>query len=211
MESCLALRKEMIAAGVEHDWLTLGNESLITRARNVCASSFMYETKFQCLLFIDADIEFNPADVAKLWNLCFQGANVAVGPYRMKKPGAKLAAWVDGRLVDDVSDRKEPFEVDYAGTGFMMIPRKTFNNLLQEGSDLIDFGEGNPDDPYNPEAELRCWNFFETGVDGPKDKDWKARNYLPEDYWFCKRVKEVGLKITMDPTINLKHHGNAVY
>ena len=63
LRSSLALRKEFLAAGIEHDWLTIANESLVQRARNVIAASFLRETSFDRLLFIDADIEFEPARV----------------------------------------------------------------------------------------------------------------------------------------------------
>jgi len=208
-ESCLALRKEFMNAGVDHDWQTLGNESLITRARNVLASGFLYDSVYQCLFFFDADIECSPADVAKLWNLCYAGADVAVGPYRMKKPNAPLAAWVDGRLLnlEDLENKEEPFKVDYAGTGFMMIRRKTFENLIMEDK-VIDYAEGQ----CGPDGkEGRCWNFFMDGIEGDMDGDWQARHHLPEDYWFCKRVQEAGMSVMMDPSIKLLHHGNAAY
>jgi hypothetical protein len=206
--ACLALRKEFLSIGLEHDWLTIGNESLITRGRNVLAAIFLNETEFSHLLFIDSDIEFNPADVAHLWNLCDLGAGVAAGAYRMKRPGAPLAAWVDGKLVDDVAEWGRPRAVDYAGTGFMLIPRKTFEVVKEKA-------RGDNQFPFydHEEGDVgKTWNFFDTGVSGDLDSpDWQARFYLSEDYWWCERVRKAGLQIMMDPKCELKHHGHAVY
>lgn len=197
LRSSLALRKEFLAAGIEHDWLTIANESLVQRARNVIAASFLRETSFDRLLFIDADIEFEPAGVARLWNLCADGADVAVGAYRMKKPGAGLAAWRGGKLLEIGKDETEPFEVDYAGTGFMMISRKTLE-IIAEKHPEIEHEEGQIG---------KCWAFFDCGV----VDDGAGPFYLSEDYWFARTVRGSGMKIMLDPQITLKHHGQAVY
>lgn len=195
--SCLALRKELLAVGLEHDWLTLRNESLIQRGRNVIAASFLRETDFQALLFIDADIEFEPEGVARLWNLIADGADVAVGAYRMKRPGAGLAAWRGGKLVEIGKKDVLPFEVDYAGTGFMMISRKTLE-IIAEKRPEIEHEEGQIG---------KCWAFFDCGV----IDDGAGPFFVSEDFDFCRKVRHAGMRVVMDPQISLKHHGQAVY
>ena len=49
--------------GTYYSYMT--NESLITRARNRCVHEFL-QTDATHLMFIDADIGFNPHDIAKL-------------------------------------------------------------------------------------------------------------------------------------------------
>lgn len=195
--SCLALCKELLGVGLAHDWLTLRNESLIQRGRNVIAASFLRETEFSALLFIDADIEFEPAGVARLWNLIADGADVAVGAYRMKRPGAGLAAWRGGKLVEIGEKDVLPFDVDYAGTGFMMISRKTLE-IIAEKHPEIEHEEGQVG---------KCWAFFDTGV----VDDGAGPFYCSEDYFFCRMVRHLGMRVVMDPQISLKHHGQAVY
>ena len=168
---------------------TLGNESLITRARNVCAAEFL-ASRFERLMFIDADIEFQPEDVAKLWSM---DAPIAVGVYRMKRPGSKYAAWRDGELVEDLDQFERPITVDYAGTGFMMIKREVFETLQTE----------NPDWEYEEGQIGKCWAFFQDPfIEG---------FHMSEDYFFCHSWREHGGEVWMDPTVRLIHHGTYGY
>lgn len=185
--SCMALKDQLVRAGVEHAWLTGINESLITRARNGMVASFM-KTEFQSLMFIDADIQFEPEDVGKLWNM---NADVAVGVYAMKKPDAAwYAAWVDGKLMKELPDK--PMDVDFAGTGFMMIKREVIQRMI----------EAYPETKHESN-EGTCHALFDTAV--------LDDTYYSEDYLFCRRFREIGGAITMDPTVKLKHIGSYVY
>lgn len=201
--SCLALQESCMKSGMDVNWLTTGNESLIQRARNTSAMTFL-TTPYQKLMFIDADIEFSPEDVAKLWNL---NTDIAVAAYSMKRKDRPLSAWKDGKLVnlDDLpvnhaasEAARHILDVDYAGTGFMMIDRGVFEAMIAahpeyehiEGQDLTP-----------------CWSFFDCRVEEDKGK----RIYLSEDYFFCKRAREMGYSIKMDTTIRLKHWGTYAY
>jgi len=186
--SCMNLKEEFQRAGIDHDWLTNAHESLITRARNTMVSTFL-KTRFDTLLFIDADIEFQPEDVAKLWNL---DCDIAVGAYPMKRLDKPLSAWRGGKLVS-IEGETEPFEVDYAGTGFMMIKRDLLNEMINRHPEL-EHEEG---------FVGKCWALFNTMV-------WNGV-FLSEDYAFCQRARDMGKKIICDPTIKLIHHGSYAY
>lgn len=203
--SMMVLKKELDAAGFPHDVLTITKESLITRGRNVIAASFLRETKYECLLFVDADIEFCPADVAMLWNLCWPGAqspaDVAVGCYRNKSPEARRTAWVDGEL-KEVSDFKEPFEVDRAATGFMMIRRQTLERLRNANPEW-EYDEGFPLDTWRGERG-KAWAFFQDPIATWHDG---SRYHQSEDYFFCEEARKLGMSVIMHPDIHLKHWG----
>ena len=181
--SCLNLAEQLRIGGVDYEFLTTDKESLIQRARNEQASTFL-ETDFKKMMFIDADIEFSPEDVARLWNL---DADIAVGVYCMKKPSAPYAAWHHGKLLTDLP--AEPIEVDYAGTGFMMIDRRVLEAMKSEKRHYL--------------SKSSCWNFFDCRVDGD--------SFLSEDYAFCQDAREMGFKIIMDPECKLKHWGTYAY
>lgn len=186
-ESCLNLKEDLTEIGVKHDWLTIANESLITRGRNTIADMFL-KTDYEALLFIDADIRFSTEDVAKLWNL---NAPIAVGAYRMKCAEKKWGAWADGEMVDldDIVEDAEPFEVDYAATGFMMIQRDVFEKMKPEVESYYEEGE-------------RFAFFQDPIVDG---------FHMSEDYFFCSTWRNLDGKILLDPSIKLGHVGVTEY
>lgn len=187
-QSCLDLKEVLTQREVEHDWLLMWNESLVQRARNNLVKQFL-ETEYEKLMFIDADIEFTPEDVCELWNM---KTDIAVGVYPMKKLNAPYAAWVDGKLVKDLDQFKEPVKVDYAGTGFMMVHRRVFERLK------IHSPEKNHEEGTGPS---HAW--FD-----PRVEDGI---YLSEDYAFCKDARAIGFNVHMDPTVRLIHHGHFAY
>lgn len=188
-QSCLQLKEDLTLAGFKHDWLITTNESLITRARDVSAATYL-TTDYERLLFIDGDIDFNTEDVEKLWNM---DVDVAVAAYAMKRPDSPLSAWKGGKMVE-IGGRASNFEVDYAGTGFMMIKRHVFEKLQK----------------YNPSWEYRegkvgeCWAFFQDPISKGEPED---RFHLSEDYFFCEQWRKLGGKVILNPTIKLGHWG----
>lgn len=175
---------------IPHDWLETTNESLITRGRNTSAATFL-KSEYSHLFFIDADIEFEPEDVAHVWNLAQSGADVAVGCYPRKELKASYAAWVNGRLLnaDQLDKVKQPYPVDYAGTGFMMIKRRVFDVLMVR----------HPEWKYDEGHVGEAWGFFQDPIEDGI--------HLSEDYFFCKRVREAGMHVMMHPKVRLKHWG----
>lgn len=184
--SYIQLIEALIKLGIDYQMLTLKNESLITRGRNHCVAEFM-KTDFERMMFIDADIEFKVHDVLKLLDL---DVPLAVGVYPMKRPGAPYAAWVSGELVTDLDRYRGPIEVDYAGTGFMMIHRNVIRKMMAR----------------YPETECADEGFFALFDCEPCEGV-----YLSEDYLFCKRYRDIGGKVVMDPSVRLIHHGAFAY
>lgn len=162
--------------------MSFGSDSAVHRCRYYLTESFL-ASGCESLMFIDSDIEFEPEDVWKLWNL---DADVAVGAYALKRDGAGLCVHTGGKMVGVDELGSDPVEVDYAGTGFMMIKRHVFE-ALRESLPEIQTVEG---------KQRRWWSF--DVIDGVE---------LPEDYGFCKRAREAGMKVVCDPSIRLKHWG----
>lgn len=184
--SCLNLKEALLNVGIEHNWLTGRNESLVTRARNEMTASFL-KTNHTHMMWLDADIEFSPDDVAKLWNL---ETDIAVAFYCMKRPDLPLSAWKDGKLVKLEECPSEPFEVEFAGTGFMLIRRNVIETLAEKSESY----EG-------PNGRVPALYMTPIHNDG----------FESEDYHFCRRAREAGFKIIGDPSIKLKHWGQAAY
>lgn len=126
----------------------LFNESLITRARNYCADTFVRSDATH-LMFIDSDIGFNPHDVLALLAMQSDDSrfDVLAAPYPKKCISwEKIKAAVDKGFADKTPNNLENFVGDYvfnpkmgtnqipinqpvqvseAGTGFMMIKKST--------------------------------------------------------------------------------------
>lgn len=185
--SCMNLKEELVRVGLGHDWLIMWNESLIHRGRMEMVSSFL-KTDHTHLFWLDADIEFVPEDVAKVWNM---QADIGVGFYPMKKVDSPpLSAWRGGRLVDLKECPAEPFEVDYAGTGFMCIRRGVIERLAADAP--VFRGKEGP----VPAIMLT------PVTDGVLES---------EDYYFCRKAREAGFKIMGDPSLRLKHWGQYAF
>lgn len=159
----ITLAVECARAGIELQFYTLHNESLITRGRNYCADEFVRSGKTH-MLFIDSDITFDPKDVFTLLALSdpFDEQNEydVIGAAYPKKSiswekisQAVNAGYADTnpneleRFVGDfVFNPKsgmtsinigEPCEVRELGTGFMMIKRNTFLKINEKFPDLL--------------------------------------------------------------------------
>lgn len=210
--------------GVNVRFYFLFNESLITRARNYCCDEFM---RSDCthLMFIDSDIGFNPQDVIALLAISSPGSeyNVIGGPYPKKTISwEKIKMAVDKGFADEDPENlsrfvgdyvfnpkhgqaeiplHEPVEVLEIGTGFMMIQKETLQKFADE------FPEYN----YRPD-HVRTEHF-----DGSREimqyfqAEIKDKRYLSEDYWFCQKIQELGLKTWFCPWMKLNHVGTYVF
>lgn len=194
MQSLMALQQSLILGRLPHDFMYLTNESLIQRARNNCAARFL-ESDYSHMMFIDSDIEFTADDVAKLWSHAFDGHDLVCGLYRMKKQGAAYAAWVNGSLIEEPEGGL--IEVDYAGTGFMLISRKCLEKMIEKYGDVTEHDAGG----------FTAWNLFGTGVRDNGDGPY----FVSEDYDFCQKWRECGGKVMMDTDVRLKHWGSIAY
>lgn len=79
---------------IELQFATIGNESLITRARNTLVQLFM-DGDYTHLLFIDADLAFNPESVLRMVDF---NKDVVTGVYPRK-----TIDWtkVKNKVIDD--------------------------------------------------------------------------------------------------------------
>ena len=106
-------------------------ESLISRARNASAAEFL-AGDYTHLLFIDADISFEPSDVDKLLSA---EKEVVCSPYPKKY--IKYQAVKDNKeLVDFAVSGKfakvaeNLYEIESVATGFLLIKRNVFQQMI---------------------------------------------------------------------------------
>ncbi len=207
--------KENITAQLQ----VIYNESLIQRARNNCADQFL-QSDCTHLLFIDSDIGFHAQDVLTMlsfflkntanpysvlagvypkkmidWNRVLQTAKKDTCQNSLELPLAGNQFTFNPKQGTSFTFNPESLvEVAEAGTGFMMIPRKTLETHIKTY----------PEKSYTHETR-KIHAFFDAGIDP------ETNLYLAEDYMFCKEVRNMGGKIGILPRINLTHAGSYNY
>lgn len=156
------------------------------RARNKAAASFL-ESGRDYLLFLDADIVFEPEHIA---TMMASDEPLICGIYPKKQPGVHLCAVMpEGfEFSDETKDRAVPCR--RAGTGFMRIHRSVFEALKEKCDEYANHGR----------AE---WDFFKSGV---VEKEW-----LSEDWYFCDVATRAGFQPMLHTGIQARHEGSAVY
>ncbi len=194
------------------DLMLLANDALIPRARSTLVAAFMDLPQATHLLFVDADIVFEPEQFYRM--LEFDKDFVA-GLYPLKTidwealparvvGGEKLEgaglSYV-GTLLDPAQKKTENgfATAQYAGTGFQLIKRVVFEKLIAAHPELRfkaihALAREAPKSP-NLYALFDCMIDPETGV------------YLSEDYAFCRRWRALGGEIWLDLKSKLTHVG----
>lgn len=215
------------ANGIGIQFYYLFNESLIQRARNYIADEFM---RSDCthLLFIDADIGFNPRDVLGLLAVNLNDPdkyNIVTGLYPKKTVAwekiAKAAQAGHGKdnpfeleafaadfVFNPIKKQEsfnmgEPLEIGEGGTGFMLIPRETFTKFAETYPELSYKPDHARTEQFDGTRNIHA--FFDCIIDPV------TRRYLSEDYYFCKKSREAGMKVWTCPWMKLQHIGSYIF
>ena len=178
------------------DWTveTMTNESLISRARNTLTAKFLHNKESTHLMFIDADIGWEP------WHLLVMldaQKDVIGGLYPMKSLPVKWCVNGIPGLVEDPTSNH--IEVTKTGTGFLLIKRDVFEKLDAHPATR----------PFNNDiglpAELNphMKTYFDTAV--------RENRYYSEDWTFCENWRDLGGQVFVDKRILLRHVGTYTF
>jgi hypothetical protein len=178
------------------DWTveTMTNESLISRARNTLTAKFLHNKESTHLMFIDADIGWEP------WHLLVMldaQKDVIGGLYPMKSLPVKWCVNGIPGLVEDPASNH--IEVTKTGTGFLLIKRDVFEKLDAHPATR----------PFNNDiglpAELNphMKTYFDTAV--------RENRYYSEDWTFCENWRDLGGQVFVDKRILLRHVGTYTF
>jgi hypothetical protein len=184
---------ELRAAGINFTLVGMGNESLITRARNALLASFHARPAFTHLLFLDADIGVPAAGIRRLIE---HGRDVIAAPVPLKGLGPSGERIFNvGRVVGESGPLTL---VDRVGTAVLLLSRRAVDALVDDAK-----RDGRVYDRASTmagDAATRVhYDVFRVGVaDG---------EYLSEDYWACATLRKLGFPVHVDPTIVVRHHG----
>ena len=212
--SIIKLTHAALRNGLHLHHMFAGGDSLITRARNDLAARFMADKSLTHLLWIDADIGFEPEAI---FRLLLADRDIVGGVYPLKRyawpdtmPEGITQAEFERRYARYPFNPCEGASVDQDGfvevedlpPGMMCIKRCVFDGLKANLPELA----------YTPDALLGSdyeatsgnhFSFFDCMTDGGR--------YLSEDYAFCRRWQSIGGKVFADAHSSLSHTGLHVY
>ena len=223
-QSMLDLSVNFTKLNIPFEMMTIGNESLIQRARNGIVARFMGDSDATHLMFIDADITFSWISIVKL---LLSGKELSGGCYPKKcfnwdkikhhidkNPNlkddelmAKSLDYVFNPIYHKEGDNvvikldNGMAQVKDIGTGFMLIRKSAIYKMIAKFPDtkyrnnVAGYSQGN----NSPDDYFYC--LFDCGIDPI------SRVYLSEDYLFCKRWIDIGGELWLDLNTNLNHTG----
>ena len=192
------LGKELRTHKIDHGLLTMANESLITQGRSKMANFFMNNTKYERILFIDADVGFEPKDV---FDLLKYDKDIICGAYPMKT----IPLRYNYNVTKPVVEEGELVKIDNVGFGFAMIKRRVFESIAQKYGDELKYYPADNSENYKI-TEKEHHNSYHYFLEMKKDM-----NYLPEDFSFFERAKSVGYTAWLNSNIRLPHVGSHVF
>jgi hypothetical protein len=207
----LRLQRLLQQERIDFSLTTVSSESLIPRARNFIVSQFLGRPRFTHLLFIDADIGFDPEVVPRYLNA---DKDVLGGIYPLKRfdldavrhlaPERGLATTYryTAELVDEsLRDGSEFARVNFCGTGFMLIRRNVLEQMAAKYPHLKYEYSFTGDHAATAEDTAHLYALFDTSLDSERGL------YLPEDYTFCRRWIDEGGEIWADVHSKFSHVG----
>ncbi|TCZ57287.1 hypothetical protein [Roseicella aquatilis] len=213
MLSVLKLAHSALAQEVRFTLEMLGHDSLVTRSRNTLLARFMAKPEATHLLFIDADIAFEPEQVGRM---LAADKELVAGLYPVKlarwdaaaltrlrqgeDPGSAPLDFVGLPCTGAEAEREGDFVTGtHAGTGFMLIRRDLVARMIAAypGTRYRRIDAADPALPQGSEchALFDCMIEPETGT------------YLSEDFTFCRRWRALGGKVWLDTRGRLTHVG----
>jgi hypothetical protein len=191
------------------------NESLITRARNSLAYDFL-ASEATHLMFIDADISFNPQDIVSMvnadkdiicgiypkkeinWFTVAKAVTEGVEPKDLANHTGSFVVNLVGGACEQEGKVYEPMQIENGGTGFMLIKRSVFDALKDKvptyTNDMFLAIDANP-------VKKVIHEFFATSIDE------ETNRLLSEDYHFCKLARKHGFQVYAAPWVSLVHTG----
>jgi GT2 family glycosyltransferase len=143
---------------------------------------FKGNVTYDKILWIDSDIAWSPEDVLKLYE---SDKDIVSGAYLLAS--GEVTAYKKllgpGYTFEEVLKMKDLEKVDGTGFGFLCVKQGVFESLS------------------------RPW--FQSSWITMKDEETKEEFSFPimgEDLSWCKRAREAGFEIWLDPTVKVIHH-----
>jgi len=204
------------------------NDSLVSRARNNLVAKAMNDDECTHILFIDADITWDPVDVLKLMlsDKCLSGGVYPLKHYfweRLTKEENVIKKWIDnknasqfGKTISDESIIQHnllKYNINYIDSvlnidaNLAKVKHLATGFMMFKREVIEKMAQAYPHTKYTDDVgflsgtENRyAYALFDCGV--------QDDHYFSEDWMFCHRWTEMGGNIYVNVGINLLHTGN---
>ena len=215
--SLLKLQMACLQRGVRLQVHLMGSDALITRARQNIVADFLANEASTHLIFIDADIGFEPDQVFRLMDfdkditaavypikrIDWQKVSAVAEAKRTPLESAALSYMIEFVESGSIQVNNGFARVSYAGTGFFMIKRRALLSMIEHYPELRYAHDHKPDDKLSG-SKWRC-ALFNCVI------DQATGTYLSEDFSFCKRWTDMGGEIWADLQSRLTHVGTVSF
>lgn len=153
--------------------------------------------QYDYIMWIDSDVIFKPEHFKKLLS---RNVDIVTGLYLQENPRiddngnlyavfAASDSWKPNTVKQNtiltwnkIKDKKDPFEIVYAGMGFMLIKCGVFESI---------------DIPWFPSIANHL-------------DEWGTDDMTSEDVGFCLKAREYGFKIWADPSVIVGHEKSRI-
>jgi len=216
--SLLKLQQACLRRGdIDLTVMMQAGDALITRARQNLVAHFLENATATHLLFVDADIGFEPEQALRLLD-CDSDMAAAVYPTKRidwarfsaiaqaghRHPESEALSYVlELETPERIALRGRFVKARYAGTGFLLIRRAALAAMIEHYPELRYTREHQTEDPLRDSqwrsALFNCMIDEATG------------NYLSEDFSFCRRWTDMGGEIWVDLESRLTHVGSIAF
>ena len=162
--------------------------ALIGDCRGIIVANFL-ASDADTLVFVDSDVCWEAGGLVKLVN---HPVDMVAGIYRHRKdPETYPVSWLLDRDELQADPATGLLEVEAVPAGFVKMSRKMLERMVGQYTDTEFLAEQAPDS--------KAWALF--------DPYRVGKHKMGEDYAFCRRWKDIGGKVWIDPEIRMGHIG----
>lgn len=173
--------------GVIFQWHVEAGHSLIQFARNRLATDFLNERAFSHILWLDADVGFDPRAIVQLVK---HGKEVVGGAYPVKD----FPMWFPVEPIDETQKTDRLFKAKTLPTGFLLVTRDAMAKVAATVGSYLH---------HHKRQQLVTRHIFDLLLRGDGD----VKELIGEDVVLCARLRELGFDLWCDPDISFFHCG----